>query len=713
MKIVASKKTLPEERRNDGAVTPSKLIDAKQLLFNREFSLLEFFRRVLEEALDESQPLLERLKFLAIFTSNVDEFFMIRVSGLKEEFEHDMAALSPDGMTPASQLAEIRERLLPMLAEQSRCLLEEVLPQLRAQGILIESYESLSGEERRALDEYFEEQIFPVLTPQAVDPSHPFPYISSLSLNLGLMVAPLPEHGITSSLVGKIDPRFARIKVPPLVPRLIPIGDEGSKFILLEDLIAANIHQMFPRMRASACHAFRVTRDADIEIREDEADDLLRIMQKTLRKRRFGMAVRLEVASTMPAEMLEYLTKSIAVDPEDVYVTDGPLNITDLMKLYKLDRPELKDTPLQPSVPARLRRPHTSIFDAIKEQDIFLHHPYSSFSPVTDFIRQAAHDPEVAAIKICLYRTGQNSPIPQALIEASEQGKQVTAIIELKARFDEENNIEWAQRLEEAGVHVVYGLMGLKTHCKLALVVRREGDVMQRYVHIATGNYNPDTSRTYTDFALLTAHEDTGADATELFNYLTGYSRQKDYRQLMVAPVNLRERMLSLIRRETEHAHAGREARMVIKINRLADVEIIRALYDASQAGVSIDLIVRGICMLRPGVPGLSETITVRSVVGRFLEHSRFYYFLNGGAEEIYTGSSDWMPRNLNRRVEVVTRVYDPHWQQFLKDVVVAAYLRDNVKARRLLPDGSYERIQPAADEERFDAQQHFIKIQL
>jgi polyphosphate kinase len=715
MKIVASKQPLPEDRRADpsGATLSAKPMDTQQLLFNREFSLLEFFRRVLEEALDDTQPLLERLKFLGIFSSNVDEFFMIRVSGLKEEFEHDVTELSPDGMTPGAQLAEIRERLLPMITQQSRCLVGELLPQLREQGIVLASYNSLSEDERFALQEYFEDQVFPVLTPQAVDPSHPFPYVSNMSLNLALMVAPLPEHGITSSLVGKIEPRFARIKVPPLVPRLIPVEKDGSKFILIEDLIAANANALFPRMRASVCHAFRVTRDADIDIREDEADDLLRIMQQTLRKRRFGTAVRLEVAEAMPADMAQFLTQSIGVEAEDVYRVGGPLGVSDLMKLYKLDRPDLKDAPFKPRTPAALRRPHPSIFDAIREQDILLHHPYSSFAPVTDFIAAAAEDENVAAIKICLYRTGHNSPIPQSLIEASEQGKQVTAIIELKARFDEENNIEWAQRLEEAGVHVVYGLMGLKTHCKLALVVRREDDTMRRYVHIATGNYNPDTSRAYTDLGLFTADEEIGADASELFNYLTGYSRQKEYRQLMVAPVNMRERMVSLIGREAEHARAGRPAHMIIKINRLADIEIIRALYDASQAGVRVDLIVRGVCMLRPGVEGLSETITVCSVVGRFLEHSRVFYFANGGEEEFYTGSSDWMPRNLNRRVEVLTPVKDARLRRHLKEVILAAYLRDNVKARRLLPNGSYERIQPAAGEERFDSQLHFMNVQL
>ena len=717
MKTVASKHPLHEDRRGDfsGATLSPKLTDAGQLLFNREFSLLEFFRRVLEEGLDATQPLLERLRFLAIFSSNVDEFFMIRVSGLKEEFEHDVTELSPDGMTPSAQLAGIGARLLPMLAEQSRCLTGELLPRLTEEGIVIASYNSLSADERAALQDYFQDQVFPVLTPQAVDPSHPFPYVSNLSLNLALMVAPLPEHGITSSLVGKIEPRFARIKLPPLVPRLIPVEKDGSKFILLEDLIAANAHALFPRMRASACHAFRVTRDADMDIREDEADDLLHIMQQRLRERRFGTAVRLEVAEAMPADMTQYLTRVIGVEEENVYRVAGPLNVPDLMKLYKLDRPDLKDAPAAPRLPAALlRRSHLSIFDAIREQDILLHHPYTSFAPVTDFIAAAAHDENVAAIKICLYRTGLNSPIPQSLIEASEQGKQVTAIIELRARFDEENNIEWAQRLEEAGVHVVYGLMGLKTHCKLALVVRREeGDTMRRYVHISTGNYNPDTSRTYTDFGLFTANEEIGADASELFNYLTGFSRQKEYRQLMVAPVNMRERMLALINREADHARAGRPARMIIKINRLTDIEIIRALYDASQAGVKIDLIVRGVCTLRPGVEGLSETITVRSLVGRFLEHSRVFYFANGGEEEFYTGSSDLMPRNLDRRIEVVMPVHDARLRRHLKDVVLTSYLRDNVKSRKLLPDGSYERVRPAEGEERFDSQLHFMNVQL
>ena len=714
MTTVTGKQHLPEDRRETtGALNaPPQTGDPQQrLLFNRELSQLEFYSRVLEEAQDETQPLLERLKFLAIFTTNVDEFFMIRVSGLKETLEQNVRDLSPDGMTQAEQLAAIRARLAPLVAEQARCLREDILPRLKEQGIEIVPYKSLTKDEQQRLKDVFEDQVFPVLTPQGVDSGHPFPYISNMSLNLAVVVEPSPELGITRSLTGKVEPRFVRVKLPPKAPRLIPVAEGSTKFVLLEDLIAAHAETLFPRMLAGRFHAFRVTRDADIEVREDEADDLLRMMEKTLRRRRFGVAVRLEVSATMPREMVEYLTTSLKLEPEDVYQIDGPLNIADLMGLYKINRPDLKDVPFKPKIPMGLKRGGT-IFDYIKKQDVLLHHPYSSYTVVTDFINEAARDPNVVAIKMCLYRTGQNSPIPQALIEACENEKQVTALVELKARFDEEHNIEWAKKLEEAGVHVVYGVVGLKTHSKVSLVVRQEPEGLQRYVHIATGNYNPVTSNFYTDLSLFTADEEIGADAGELFNFLTGFSRQKTYRQLMVAPVNLRERMLSLISRETEHAKAGRPARIVVKINRLADIKIINALYDASRAGVPIELIVRGVCMLRPGVPGLSETITVRSVVGRFLEHSRVYYFQNGGEEEMYVGSADWMPRNFDRRVEVMAPVRDQRLKDYLKNVLLASYLRDNVKARRLRPDGSYERFPVAPGEESFNSQNYFINAE-
>jgi polyphosphate kinase len=709
--MVTRENSISKEAHGEGGqiLLPPVLRCSKEFLLNRELSLLEFFRRVLEEGLDETQPLLERLKFLSIVSSNIDEFFMIRVSALKEQLTGEVTELSPDGMTPAQQLRECRTKILTMLDKQMRCLEDEILPQLEAHGITLAAYESLTETERQSLNDYFTQSLFPVLTPLAVDPSHPFPYISNLCLNLGLMIEALPEHGITSSLTGRLEPRFVRIKVPPVVSRLIPVDGSETKFILLEELIAANVASLFPRMHTGESHVFRVTRDADIEIREDEADDLLRMIEQGLRERRFGTPVRLEVSQTMPAEMIEYLTESLALTPADVYVVNGPLDVPGLMALYDLSHPELKDKPFKPIVPKPLRQ-NKSIFDVIKEQDILLHHPYTSYSTVTDFIAEAAKDPDVLAIKICLYRTGRNSPIPPMLIEASERGKQVTALVELKARFDEEHNIEWAKRLEEAGVHVVYGILGLKIHSKLTLVVRREGDALQRYVHIATGNYNPTTSCTYTDLSLFTIDEEMGADVTELFNFLTGYSRQKEYRQLMVAPTNLRERMLELIERETAHARAGRRAHIIAKINRLADSEIIRALYEASQAGVEIDLIVRAICMLRPRVPGLSETITVRSVVGRFLEHSRIFYFANGGDEEVLIGSADWMYRNLSRRVEVVTPINDPRFRSYLKDVVLVAYLRADAKAHVLLPDGTYQRVQPAEGEQSFDIQKYFLE---
>ena len=677
-------------------------------LFNREFSQIEFYRRVLEEALDPTQPLLERLKFLSIFSENLDEFFMIRVSGLQETVAVKVAERSPDGLAQVEQLREIRARLLPLFAEQSRCLREDVLPALAEQGISVVQYNTLSLPERQQLREFYRRQVHPVLTPQAVDQGHPFPYISSLSLNLALTVEPMAEHGITRSLTGKVDPRFARIKVPALVPRLVPVDESNTKFVFLEDLIAANLESLFPRMRVKDCHAFRVTRDADVDVREEEANDLLSMMEKTLRKRRFGTAVRLEVDARMPAELCGRLLGELELEADDVYPIDGPLNVRDLMQLYKLDRPELKDAPFRQR-PSRALDGAEDYFERIRERDVLLHHPYESFDAVTEFIDRAAKDPEVAAIKICLYRTGQNSPIPQSLIEAVARGKQATALVELKARFDEENNIEWAKRLEESGVHVVYGIIGLKTHCKVALVVRQEKDGLRRYVHLATGNYNPVTSNFYTDLGLLTADEDIGADATDLFNFLTGFSRQKDYRRLLVSPTGLRDRTLALIRREAEHAAAGRPARIVVKINRLADTRVIAALYEASQAGVPIDLIVRGICMLRPGVEGLSETIRVRSIVGRFLEHSRAYYFQNGGEEEMYTGSADWMPRNFDRRVETVAPVRDERLKKYMKEVLLGAYLRDDVKARVLGPDGRYRPVETEPGGERFNAQLFFM----
>ncbi|HJZ68229.1 MAG TPA: polyphosphate kinase 1 [Blastocatellia bacterium] len=678
---------------------PQTLFLSRKLLLNRETSWLEFNRRVLEEALDSSQPLLERLKFSSIFSTNLDEFFMIRVSALKQQIDEGVTELSLDGLTPAAQIKLIGERLRPMLAEQMRCFKEVLLPEFASHNIVVSPYRALSDRERRGLGEYFMENVFPVLTPQAVDPSHPFPYISNLSLNLGVMIEP---NGAA---------RFARVKVPPLVGRLVPVGgEESNEFILLEELIAANAAVLFPGMRATDMHAFRVTRDADIEIREEEASDLLQAVEREVRKRRFGTAVRLEVASSMPGEMVRYLASSLRLTADDVYAIDGPLNIPDLLALYRIDQPDLKDKPFTASVPAALKT-NEPIFDVIKRQDVLVHHPYNSFSSVIDFISTAAVDPDVLAIKMTLYRTGPASPVIQALSDASERGKQVAVLVELKARFDEESNIEWARRLERAGVHVVYGLIGLKTHCKLALVVRREADSLRRYIHFGTGNYNPTTARIYTDLGLFTADGRFGADATELFNYLTGFSQQTEYRRLLVAPLNLRERMTALIEREIEHHQNGDPARIIIKINSLTDTKMIRMLYEASQAGLPIDLLVRGVCTLRPGVPGLSDTITVTSIVGRFLEHSRIFYFLNGGQEEVYIGSADWMQRNLDRRVELVVPIEDPRLRKHLKEDVLDVCLRDNVKARRLLPDGSYERVRTSDGKEKIDSQSHFIRF--
>lgn len=679
---------------------------AARLFFNRELSLLEFNKRVLEEGLDESNPLLERLRFLGIFSSNLDEFFMIRVSGLKEELEENITEISPDGMTPDEQLREIRSRVLELTELQAKCFRDQIRPALTAENIQVVSYESLTEDERIVVTDYFIEKVFPVLTPLAVDPSHPFPYISSLSLNLGLMVR-APEGPSLADPKQRQVPRFVRIKVPSAVPRLIPIGRLSSKFILVEDLIEANVSSLFPGMIPVTCHRFRVTRDADIEIREDEAEDLLRVIQQELRRRRFGTPVRLEVSAGMPDEMVEYLTESLDLQPDDVYVIDGPLSLQDFSALADANRPDLKFQPFNPSVPEWLGK--KSVFDVIREQDILLHHPFDSYITVTDFINEAVDDPDVVAIKICLYRTGPESPIPPALIRASEQGKQVTALIELKARFDEEHNIEWARKLDEAGVHVVYGILGLKTHGKLTQVVRREGDSLKKYVHIASGNYNPTTSCFYTDVGLFTSDEAVGADATELFNYLTGYSRQMAYRSLFVAPVSLRDKMAELIDREIRHREAGRPAHIVIKLNRLADKQMIEKLYEASKAGVKVDLIVRGVCVLRPGVPGLSENITVRSVIGRFLEHSRVLYFANGGADEVYLGSADWMSRNLSYRIEVVAPVNDPALKRKLKEEILAAYLRDNVKARILQPDGTYTRVPMTLGEKPFNSHEFFI----
>ncbi len=537
-----------------------------------------------------------------------------------------------------------------------------------------------------------------------------------MSLNVGLAVSPDKhiKHGKLDHLYNRH--RFVRIKLPPNLPRLIPFNEKETHFALLGEVVGANVNHLFPNMVAHKTHLFRLTRDADIELREDESDDLLRSIEREIHQRqRFTFPVRLEISHAMPDDMAQFLTKSISyvtgtigLTEADVYRTDGFMNIPDLMSLYALNRPDLKDRPIEYSIPKPLRQ-QENIFEILKKQDILLHHPYTAFSTVTDFVDAAAEDESVVAIKICLYRTGKDSPIVQSLIKANENGKQVAALVELKARFDEENNIEWARRLEDEGIHVIYGMRGLKTHSKVTLVVRRENDELRRYVHLATGNYNPTTSRIYTDLGLLTSDAEIGADASDLFNFLTGYSYQTDFRTLLVAPINLRERMLEFIEREIKHKKHGEDARIVVKINSLTDDKIVRALYRASQAGVSIDLIVRGICVLRPGIKGISENIRVRSITGRFLEHSRIFYFANGGDEQVFIGSADWMHRNLDRRVEAAVPIKDKNLIKYIRDKVLDAYLKDNVNARILNSEGGYQKIKIDAKEEKFDAQMYFV----
>ena len=682
---------------------------AEPRLFNRELSWVEFNRRVLNEAMDDSLPLLERLKFLAIFSTNLDEFFMIRVSGLKEQIHEGIGGVSPDGLTAAEQIDEIYSRLKPLLEAQSAYLRENVLPGLAKAGITIEPYSTLTAKEKKRLDKYFRDNLFPILTPQAVDSSHPFPYISNLSINLGLWIE--PDRSVKNPALRHLfrQKRFTRIKLPTSVPRLIPIHGRRGAFALLEEVVAANVQELFPNMKTSEAFLFRVTRDADIELREDEAGDLLRTLELELQRRRDRFAVRLEVAATMQEKMVKLLAQGIGVDDEDICRVNGFIDIPDLMGLYKIDRSDLKEKAIPLVIPARLRK-EDNIFEVIKKHDVMVHHPYTSFSAVTDFIAAAAEDPNVQAIKICLYRTGTDSPIVDSLIRAVRLDKQVTALVELKARFDEENNIEWARRLENEGVHVVYGISTLKTHSKVCLVVRRERSKLVRYVHVGTGNYNRLTARIYTDLGLITADEEMGEDATSLFNFLTGYSQHDQYKRLFVAPLNLRKHLIELIRRETKHKKGDKKARIIIKCNSITDVDVINELYAASQAGVEIDLIIRGICSLRPGVKGLSENIRVRSIIGRFLEHSRIWYFANGGgdAEEIYIGSADIMHRNFDRRVEVTTPVRDPEIATYIRDTMLPAYLKDEVNAHVLGSDGTYTKVADRSSH-GFDSQMFFV----
>jgi polyphosphate kinase len=697
----------PKTRRGEGQ--PADL-DDPALYLNRELSLLAFQRRVLEEAEDPTNPLLERVKFLSILGSNLDEFFMIRVAGLAAQLDAGIMEVGPDRMTPRAQLISIRREVKKLLREAHQCR-RDLDAALEEHGIVILEYSALNEKQQRTAAEYFSKTVFPVLTPLAFDPGRPFPHISNLSLNLAVLIRDDDGHE-----------HFARVKVPDSLPQLVPVAGTASadskrpgkrrvELVWLEDIIAAHLSALFPGMEILQSYPFHVTRDADIAIRELEAEDLLETIEEGIRHRRFGSVIRLVVTRDMPASILEILMKNLEVEAGDVYRTEQPLSLRRLDGLCAVNRPELKYPPFTPITPPPLAESQDgALFAAIRQQDILLHHPFDSFQPVIEFLKAAAADPSVLAIKMCLYRVGRNSPIVDALLEAVEENKQVAVLVELKARFDEESNIEWARALERAGAHVVYGLIGLKIHSKVALVIRREQDRIARYVHVSTGNYNALTAHLYTDIGIFTADEDVAADASDLLNYLTGYSHKTDYRKLLVAPVNLRSRLEELIEREIGHAREGAAGHLIFKMNALVDKKIIRALYRASQAGVKVQLLVRGICCLRPGLPGISENIEVISVVGRFLEHSRIFYFHNAGDEQVYIGSADLMPRNIDHRVEVLIPIRDERMIRHIRADVLAPYLADQVKGRRMLSSGAYRRKREGRSH-KADAQNYLIQV--
>ena len=693
-------------------MTKAEKRDMARRYFNRELSWLEFNLRVLDEAMDSSHPLLERVKFLSIFHINLDEFFMIRVSGLKEQIESGLVEQSPDGLSAREQLTLIRQKVIEQTSTAAYYFQEELRAKLGNAGIQIYDYARLKKNQKELLRQYFISTVYPVLTPLAVDPGHPFPHISNLSLSLAVVVR---DH--------EKNERFARVKIPQVLPRLVPIdvgpGKNGGiiqrsrrhGFIWMEELVAANLGLLFRGMKVVDSYPFRVVRDADLEIRADEAGDLLRTIEQSLARRRFGNVTQLIVDEDMPEPVRNLLVHNLEIEDTDVYTAEDALGLSDLMALYDLDLPHLKDQPFRPRVPGALKT-GKDVFSSIRAHDVILHHPYDSFGPVVDMVETAADDPDVLAIKMTIYRVGKNSPIVAALAEAANNGKQVSVIVELKARFDEENNIVWARELEKAGVHVVYGELELKTHCKALLIVRREADGIRRYVHLGTGNYNSRTARTYTDLGLLTCDPAIGEDASALFNVLTGYSENEGYKKLLVSPGGIRRGLLERIEREIQHAKAGRDAYLVFKMNSLTDYKSADALYRASQAGVRIDLIVRGSCCLVPGVKGFSENIRVVSIVGRFLEHHRIYYFQNGGhgSEEVWLGSADIMQRNLDSRVETLFPIQDNRLKQWLIKSVLLPHLKDNTKARIMTPTGGYERLFPAEGEPAFDVQKWLLE---
>lgn len=671
-----------------------KKYNLPQNFINRDLSWIEFNARVLEEALNPNLPLLEKIKFVSIFSSNLDEFYMIRVSGLKEQILANVSEPSIDGLTPIEQLKKIEKSLKPLLNKLFELWTNEIIPELKNNNILILEYEDFSQKEKDLLSLYFKKEIYPVLTPLAFDPGRPFPYISNLSLSLAVLIKnPKGER------------HFARIKVPNVIPRLLQIdkilepnrkkilnSEYSAKFIWVSDLIKENLHFLFPKMEVLESHQFRITRDTDIEIQEDEADDLLRVIEENIRQRKFGNVVRLEVEKKMPEFMLDTLIENLEITKDDVHIIDGPIGMSDLMQLYDLPILHLKEKTYFPVI-SKIFEEEEDFFSVIRKKEILLHHPYDSFTPVIDFIKEASKDPDVLAIKQTLYRVGQNSPVVKYLVEAAERGKQVAVLVELKARFDEENNIFWARELEKVGVHVVYGLVGLKTHAKMTLVVRKEFDGVKRYVHLSTGNYNLQTAKIYTDLGLFTCKDEICSDVSDIFNYLTGYSKQTDFNKLFVSPINTRQKIFLMILREIDNVRNGHEGRIILKLNSLVDPVLISTLYEASNNGVKIDLLIRGICCLIPGVKNLSENIKVISIVGRFLEHSRILYFFNKGKEEIYLSSADFMQRNLDRRVEVTFPIDDIELKNYLVQTILKTYLRDNTKARVLNPDFSYSLI--------------------
>ncbi|MFP4527329.1 MAG: polyphosphate kinase 1 [Candidatus Kapaibacterium sp.] len=688
----------------DIARTKEPDLYSPEYFFNRELSLIEFNRRVLHEAADKRHPLLERLKFVSIFSSNMDEFFMIRVAGLKELVAAGMNDLSYDGKTPREQLREIRLALEPLYQMQEELLNDEIFPSLKEEGINIYYFEELTDSEKEEVRKYFLERVMPVLTPLSLDPAHPFPRLINRSLNIAFV---LQDHTKKTP-----DTRLAFLQIPNMLPRFIRIErEEGHHFVLIEQIIKAFAGVLFPGLEVEVANTFQVTRDADIEIAEDEAEDLLSEIAEQVKQRRWGTAaVRLEVSTNMPEFLQSLLMNTLGLEPSDVFVLNRPLKLPDFMELTNLDIYHLKDTPLHTRSFKPFQNETLSVFDVLKQHDYMVHHPFDSFSSSTvKFINEASRDPRVLAIKVTLYRTGGDSMIIADLKRAAENGKEVTAFVELKARFDEESNIHWARELEKAGVHVVYGILGLKTHCKIALVVRRESDQLRTYMHLSTGNYNHVSAKLYTDVGFFTSREEFGRDAVHLFNYLTGYSYYSDWRHFIVSPVNLRQSVLEMIEREIDLHTPENPGLIFAKMNSLAHKEVTAALYRASQHGVRIKLLVRGICCLRPGIPGVSDNIEVRSVLGRFLEHSRIFYFKNGGDPETYLSSADWMSRNLHRRVELMFPIYEERLQKRLHRIM-DIYWKDNQKSWVLNTDGSYTRLGPKDGEEPFIAQEHFLR---